>query len=88
MKSCLMTFQSQTQATRLRSVAKRMRIEIGMVQTPKEISYGGCSYALRFERRDAANLLALCEEYHISYSRIFLELTDVGGRRHYEEMTK
>ncbi|MBQ4086831.1 MAG: DUF3343 domain-containing protein [Clostridia bacterium] len=88
MKSCLITFQSQTQAVRLKSVAKKEQIGISMVQTPKEISYGGCSYALRCDRRDIPKVLSLCKAYRVSYSRIFSELTDVSGRRYYEEIAK
>lgn len=86
MKNCLITFQSQTQAVRLKSVARREQITIEIIQTPKGISYGGCSYAVRCSRSDLKKLQTLCRSYGVSYSRIFAELTDVSGRRYYEEI--
>lgn len=86
MKSYLITFASQTQANRLKSLAKKERIGIQIVQTPKEISYGGCSFAVTCKRGELSMLTALCRRYKIPYSRVFAELTDVSGKKYYEEV--
>lgn len=87
MKSCLITFLSQTQAARLKSMVKREGIPATMVQTPKALSYGGCTVALRCNKNDLGLISALCRRYGIAYSRVFQEGTDHNGKTYYEEIS-
>ncbi len=86
MKSYLITFASQTQAGRLKSMTRKEQIDIQIVQTPKEISYGGCSFAVKCTRGDLGMLVSLCGKYGIPYKRVFAEMSDASGKRHYEEV--
>ena len=86
MQICIITFTSQTAAYKFRKMAQNSKIAVKIIQTPKEISYGGCSYGARVNRRDVSVISALCAENNISYSRIFAEYTDTNGRKSYEQI--
>lgn len=86
MQKYLITFVSQTAALRFKRQAQSIGASIKIIQTPKVISYNGCSYAARLERGDLFGLLSLCRKNGIGYSRVFAESTDVNGRKHYTEI--
>ena len=86
MQTCLITFTSQTAASRMKRVANAHGIRLAVVQAPKEISFGGCSVAVRCERERVFDFISLCRKYNISYSRVFAEMLDRNGRRQYEEI--
>ncbi len=83
---CYITFLSQTAAYRFKKMAAEYGFSINIVQTPKEISYGGCSFAAKCDKLTAMRLLEMCNIRGISYSRIFQEKTDINGRRKYIEL--
>lgn len=85
-KMCYITFLSQTAAYRLKKMAIENGFSVNIVQTPKEISYGGCSYAARCDCETATRLSLMCKRKGISYSRIFQEKKDINGRRKYVEI--
>lgn len=85
MQQCFITFLSQTAAFRAKKLAQEFYLQAKMVQTPKEISYGGCSYAIRCFRRDVDKIVSLCRENAISYSRVFAEFVGMNGQKVYEE---
>lgn len=87
MKYCLITFFSRTQASRLVSHARREGYACSLMQTPKTLSAGGCTVAVRVLRRDLRALAAIIHQNGISYSRVFAEMADDRGRRYYEEIT-
>lgn len=86
MHACLITFLSQTAANRFKKLARENGISISIVQTPKDISYGGCSYAARCKRSDLGHLLSLCRENGVGFSRVFAEYRNTNGRKYYEEI--
>ena len=86
MQTCLITFLSQTQANRFRAVLQRSGVAVLVVQTPKEISRGGCSYGARINRRELGRIIGICRENGVSFSRVFAESVAGNGRRFYEEI--
>lgn len=86
MRNVLVTFMSQTAAYRFRKLAQENGFAVKIIQTPKELSHGGCSFAARCSRSDAAHLIAQCRKNGMGYSRIFAEYTDTSGHRSYEEI--
>lgn len=86
MQTCLITFLSQTAANRFKKMAQENGIKISIVQTPKELSAGGCSYGARCNKSDLDVLLSLAGKMRIKFSRVFLEGMDLGGRKTYKEI--
>ena len=86
MGRCYITFLSQTAAYRFKRVAIEYGFSVNIVQTPKEISYGGCSYAAKCDCDTALRLIDVCRRKGISYSKIFQEKADINGRRKYIEV--
>ncbi len=86
MHTCLITFLSQTAANRFKKMAQGKGISISIVQTPKEISAGGCSYGARCNWEDLESLISLARKMRIGFSRIFLEGRDLSGRKYYKEI--
>lgn len=86
MKYCLITFFSRTQASRLVSHARREGYACSLMQTPKALSYGGCTVAVRVLRRDLRAFATIIAKNSISYSRVFVETADERGRKDYEEI--
>ena len=87
MKYCLITFFSRTQASRLVSHARREGYACSLMQTPKTLSSGGCTVAVRVMRRDLRAFATMINKNSISYSRVFAESADERGRKYYEEIT-
>ncbi len=85
MQSFYITFMSQTRANQLKKIAQEHGISAQIVQTPKELSRGGCSYSLRCVRPHLNDLIVLSRKNKVSYNRIFLELYDTSGTRYFEE---
>lgn len=86
MQKCLITFMSQTAAFRFKRLAQDNGMSVKIIQTPKELSYGGCSYAAKCERGYLSKLTLLCRKNGVVYSKIFIEFTNAGGRKSYEEI--
>lgn len=86
MQTCLITFLSQTAAFQFQKLAQHNDIPVKIMQTPKELQHGGCSYAARCARSDVRHLVGLCRDYGVGYSRIFVEFLDANGRKKYEEL--
>ena len=86
MQNCLITFMTQTHANRFRSFIKRHGFEIMIIQVPKEISYGGCSYGAVCRWRDVQKIVSLCRENGVTYSRVWMETISRNGNRQYEEI--
>ena len=86
MKYCLITFFSRTQASRLVSQVRREGFGCSLMQTPKTLSSGGCTVAVRVLRQDLKDLSVIIKKNGISYSRVFAEMADEHGRTHYEEI--
>ncbi len=86
MQTCLITFLSQTAAFQFQKLAQHNDIPVKIMQTPKALQHGGCSYAARCARSDVRRLVGLCRDYGVGYSRIFVEFLDANGRKKYEEL--
>lgn len=86
MRICYITFASQTAALRFKKMAQENGIFISVLQAPKEISYGGCAYAVRCDYNTGARLISLSHGYDICYKRFLEEKVDIYGRKKYVEM--
>ncbi len=88
MQTCFITFLSQTAANRFKKLAQARGVSCKIVQTPKELSAGGCSYGARCRHQDLAYLLDAARENRVPYSRVFLERRDTNGRKYYEKINE
>jgi len=86
MADALITFMKQSSAFNFKKLAKKNSYSVKIVQTPKEISYGGCSYAVVVRRSDIGKLVNMCNQYGISYKRIFAVYTGTDGKKVYSEI--
>ncbi len=87
MHNCYISFLTQTQANRFRSFMKRHGFEVVIIQIPKEMSYGGCSYGATCKWRDIQKIVSLCRENGIVYGRVWMETISRDGKRQYEEIS-
>ncbi len=87
MQTCLITFLSQTAAFQFQKLAQHEGISVKIIQTPKALQRGGCSYAARCARGDVRRMVGLCRDYGVHYSRVFAEFMDIHGRKQYEELS-
>ncbi len=85
MGEILITFMKQSSAHKLKKAADYHNISTKIVQSPKELSIGGCSYAVRAKRTDGNRLINLCSEYDIDYRRVFAIYTDTNGHKVYSQ---
>lgn len=86
MGEILITFIKQSLAYKLKKAANMSGIAAKIVQTPKELSRGGCSYAVLAKRADANRLTEICRDYGINYRRVILVYTDMNGKKVYSDM--
>ena len=86
MGEILITFIKQSSAYKLAKAAKRDDIYVKIVQTPKEISQGGCSYGILAKRKDADRLVNICRKYDIDYRRVLAIYADMRGKKFYSEI--
>ena len=86
MGEILITFVKQSSAYKLIRALNKSGIYGKMVQTPKELSRGGCSYGVVMKRNDMSRGVKLCREYSIEYRRIFALYTDQTGKKVYSEI--
>ena len=87
MHTCFISFLTQTQANRFRGFIKRHGFEVFIIQLPKEMSLGGCSYGATCKWRDIQKIVSLCRENGIVYNRICMETISQSGKRQYEEIS-
>lgn len=81
----LMVFSSSTTASRLKRLAEANGIRgLGIVQTPKNISKNGCTYALRTPIGEISALKTLAEEYGLGILTVYREIIGTDGRKSYE----
>ena len=86
MGEILITFIKQSSAYKLKKAARAYNISAKIIQTPKELSRGGCSYAVSARRADVEKLLWLCREYGIDYKRVVAIYLDINGKKVYNEV--
>ena len=86
MQTCLITFLSQTAAFQFQKLAQHNDISVKIMQTPKALQRGGCSYAARCARSNVRRLVGLCRDYGVSYSRIFVEYLNTNVEKQYQEL--
>lgn len=86
MGEILITFIKQSAAFNLKKVAKRAGLSVQIVQTPKEISDKGCSYAIAAKRTDMGKLIHLSREYNIEYRRVFAIYVSPEGKNVYSQI--
>ncbi len=86
MGEILITFIKQSSAYKLKKGAKAYNIGAKIIQTPKELSSGGCSYAILAKRSDLDKLLWICREYRIDYKRVLAIYLDINGKKVYNEI--
>ena len=86
MGEILITFIKQSFAYKLKTMAKKYGISAKIVQTPKELSRGGCSYGILARRTELEKLLWICREYEIDYKRVLAIYMDINGKKVYNEI--
>ena len=86
MGEILITFVKQTTAYKLMRAADKSGIYAKMVQTPKELSRGGCSYGVVMKRSDMSRATKLCRENSVEYRKIFALFTDQNGKKVYSQI--
>ncbi len=86
MGEILITFEKQSAAFNLKRAANRVGIGVKIVQTPKELSDMGCSYAILAKRRDMSQLISACRSYKIEYRRVFAVFISPGGKKVYSQI--
>lgn len=86
MGEILITFIKQSAAFNLKKAAKRAGINVKIVQTPREISDMGCSYAIAARRADMSKLIHLSREYNIEYRRVFAIFLSPDGKKVYSQI--
>ena len=86
MGEILITFVKQSSAYKLLKASSREGISARMIQAPKELSRGGCSYGVVMKRNEMSRAVKLCREYSIEYRRIFAVYTDANGKKVYSEI--
>ena len=86
MGEILITFIKQSSAYKLKKLAKMSGIFAKVVQTPKELSQGGCSYAVLARRADASKLVNLCNNYGVEKRRVLAIYTDMNGKKVYSDL--
>ncbi len=86
MGEILITFEKQSAAFNLKRAANRVGIGVKIVQTPKELSDMGCSYAILAKRRDMSQLISACRSYKIEYRRVFAVFSYENGKKTYSQI--
>lgn len=86
MGEILITFIKQSSAYSLKKAANKTGINAKIIQTPKELSYGGCSYGVVLNRQDMSRAVNLCRENRIEYRKIFAIYTDRQGQKQYSDI--
>ncbi len=86
MGEILITFEKQSAAFGLKKAAKRAGVSAKIVQTPKEISAGGCSYGITARRADMSKLIALSRNFGVDYRRVFAVFVSPDGRKVYSQI--
>lgn len=86
MGEILITFIKQSSAYKLVKIAKQNGVSVKIVQTPKELSQGGCSYGVLARRKDAESLVNMCQKYGVDYKRVFAIFSDMSGKKFYSEI--
>ena len=64
-------FPSVTTANRIRSFLAREGCYVDVIQTPKRLSKGGCSYSLRFAERQLENVRRAAAELGATIKGIY-----------------
>ena len=86
MGEILITFIKQSSAYNLKKVANQSGINAKIIQTPKELSRGGCSYGVVLSRQNMSRAVKLCRDYKIEYRKVFAIFTDRNGNKEYSEI--
>ncbi|MDO5478432.1 MAG: DUF3343 domain-containing protein [Clostridia bacterium] len=66
----LIVLSSATSAQRLKKMLDAKKIPSRIVQTPKHLSDGGCSYSLKFDKAHLNQVSSLVSTLHISVIKI------------------
>ncbi len=86
MGEILITFVKQSSAYKLLKASSREGISARMIQAPKELSRGGCSYGVVMKRADMSRAVDLCRRHGIEYRRIFSIYSDANGKKVYSQI--
>ena len=86
MGEILITFIKQSSAYNLKKAANQKGINAKIIQTPKELSRGGCSYGVVMKRQDMSRAIKLCRDNKIEYRKVFAIFSDRQGNKEYSEI--
>ncbi|NLM49778.1 MAG: DUF3343 domain-containing protein [Clostridiaceae bacterium] len=76
-------FSSLTTVNRIKRYFQSHGEVVTILQTPKELSKGGCTYSIRLQERQLRLLRQAAEELGVKIKGIYRE-TQQGGKRVYE----
>ncbi len=82
----LAVFSSITLARRIKNQAVREGSYMGIINTPKCISKGGCTYALRFKKSKLSEVKQIAQEFDIRIKGIYKEIIQ-EDKKVYEKYT-
>ncbi|MDK2798759.1 MAG: hypothetical protein PWP27_509 [Clostridiales bacterium] len=83
MEYYLVIYSSVTLATRVKKYMPYDGDYIGIVHTPKSISKGGCSYALRCRKNKLSLVKKVSQDLGIKIKAIYLETIQNGNKAYY-----
>lgn len=69
----LVVLSSLTSAQRLKKLLSAKNISSEIIQTPKHLSEGGCSYSLRFNESHLKEVSSLASGLHITLKKVYKE---------------
>ncbi|WHH58252.1 putative Se/S carrier-like protein [Petroclostridium sp. X23] len=80
----LAIYSSVTLANRVKRNMPRDGEYVGVVHTPRSITKGGCSYALRFKQHKLSKVKQVSEEYGIKIKALYKESMSNGQKVYME----
>jgi len=86
MEYCLAVYSSITFANRVKKLIIPDGDYVGVIHTPRSISPGGCSYALRFRKHKLGLIKQISQNLGIKIKGIYVE-ENINGVRKYKKIS-
>ncbi|MCG8502949.1 MAG: DUF3343 domain-containing protein [Firmicutes bacterium] len=84
MEYYLVIYSSITLANRVKRRVAKDGSYVGIIHTPKCISKGGCSYAIRCKKHKLADVKKVSAALKITIRGIYREINEDGNKVYYE----
>lgn len=82
----LAVYSSVTLANRVKKQVTKDGSYVGLVYTPKCLSKGGCSYALRFGKGKLSEIKSVSQKLDVKIKGIYKEINVNGNKEYHEEL--